>query len=88
MVLVIVLAGGAAAYWKWSQRDPVARACTRMVDLCGKTAELASCDDFAKVANQRAATCVLSSQTCVEAMGCMMGSALDDLQRGFERSTR
>lgn len=86
LVLVVVAGLGVGAYLKWVRKAPAARACEQVTRLCGElTAN--TCADLAKVTNDKAVTCVMSADSCMEAMGCFMGSALQDFERGFERGS-
>ncbi|MBK7533940.1 MAG: hypothetical protein IPI49_00935 [Myxococcales bacterium] len=86
LVLAVVAGLGVGAYLKWFHKAPAARACERLTSLCGEL-DASTCADLAKVANDKAVTCVRSADTCMEAMGCVMGSALEDFERGFRRGS-
>lgn len=86
LVLVVVAGLGVGAYLKWGRKAPAERACEQVTSLCGELGA-STCADLAKVTNDKAVACVMSADSCMEAMGCVMGSALQDFERGFQRGS-
>ena len=82
---VRVAAAGGFVYVKWVRASPATRAHTRIEALCGV---LSSSDEkmLETAVTDEAAACVDDADSCMEAIGCVVGGAVHDLQRGFERS--
>ena len=98
LLVVLVLAGLAVVvYAKVFRSTPAQKMCTKLDDLCGgEKITPAECRDgyaeakkvFGEEAVDRAVSCVADSNSCMEAVGCVMGAGMksfEQMQRGFER---
>ena len=101
LLVVLVLAGLAVVvYAKVFRSSPAEKTCAKLEDLCGgengETIEPGECRDgfaearkmFGDDAVDRAVSCVADANSCMEAVGCVMGAGMrsfDQLQKGMER---
>ncbi len=82
VLLFLLLAGGAFAYYQLFYAHPRVRACAHFAELCGADSRK-SCDEafdgFAKAASKDdlapSITCMENAKTCPEAAGCIAGAA-------------
>jgi len=99
LAVAVVLGLGAVVYAKVIRSSPETRACERINSLCGQKVEVGECreafDEAEKILGEkvvdRATDCMDDADTCMEAVGCMAGAtthALEDFEKGFERSKR
>jgi hypothetical protein len=98
LLVVLVLAGLAVVvYAKVFRSSPAEKTCAKLEDLCGgEKIEPGECRDgfaearkvFGDDAVDRAVSCVADANSCLEAVGCVMGAGMrsfDQLQKGMER---
>ena len=101
LLVVLVLAGlSIVVYTKVFRQTPAERTCSKLNDLCaadGKDKlDMGECRDglaearkmFGNDAVDRAVTCVADSNSCMEAVGCVVGAGMrsfDQLEKGMER---
>jgi len=99
LLVVLVLAGlGVVVYAKVFRQTPAERTCSKLADLCSakEKVDMGECRDgfaearkmFGNDAVDRAVTCVADSNSCMEAVGCVVGAGMrsfDQLQKGMER---
>jgi len=99
LVVAAFLGLGAVVYAKVIRSSPVEEACDRLNTLCGKRVDVGECredmseakDIVGEKALDAATDCMTSADSCMEAVGCLAGGAthaLDDFERGFERSKK
>jgi len=98
LLVVLVLAGLAVVvYAKVFRSSPAEKTCAKIDDLCGgEKIEPAECRDgiadarkkFGDEPVDRAISCVADANSCMEAVGCIMGAgmrSMEQFQRGVER---
>jgi hypothetical protein len=100
LLVVAVLVGLAAVvYAKVIRSTPAESACERLDTLCGGEVNVGECKaEFAEAEKivgekviDKATDCIDDANTCMEAIGCMGGAAthaIDELEKGFERSRK
>jgi hypothetical protein len=100
LLIVAVLIGlGAVVYAKVIRSSPEKRACSQLQTLCGDDVDVGECtkdfDEATKLvgheATDKAASCMASASSCIEAAGCVVGAgahAFDAFARGMERGAR
>ena len=99
LVVAAVLGLAAVVYAKVIRSSPQEQACERLDTLCGKQVDVGECREALDEAEQivgekvidKATDCVTSADSCMEAVGCFAGAtkhAMDDFERGFERSSK
>lgn len=99
LVVALVLGLGVVVYAKVIRSSPEARACERLDALCGGEVDVGECtealEEGAELVGdeviEKASDCMSSSDSCMEAVGCVVGAgthAMNDFARGFERGAR
>jgi hypothetical protein len=98
LLVVLVLAGlGVVVYAKVFRSSPAEKTCAKLNDLCGgEKISADECTDgfadarkkFGDEAADRAVSCVADANSCMEAVGCVVGAgmrSMEQFQRGVER---
>jgi hypothetical protein len=99
LVVAAFLGLAAVVYAKVIRTSPVDEACDRIAKLCGTQVDVGECrsdmsdaeDIVGEKVVDKATDCMRSADNCMEAVGCMAGAAthaLDDFEKGFERSRK
>lgn len=99
LIVAAFLGLGAVVYAKVIRSTPVDRGCERIAKLCGEEVDVGECRDAMDEAEDvvgekvvaKAADCMQTADSCMEAVGCMAGAAthaIDDFEKGFKRGKR
>lgn len=97
LVFLILAAVAGALVYRFVLATPEARACARFAELCGADSTTSCEEDLGEMrkvagteAVERAAECVVGSDTCMEATACTITGLLrgtaDEVLQGIQRS--
>lgn len=99
LILLLLLVSGVAyaGYYFVPQKMPTfikpeRRACSRIAQLCGASAEAECMDHFTQIrdvvgaeAIRKPIACAMEASTCAESIGCAAGAGVNMMFKGYEQ---